>query len=178
VHVHLHIFVFRKLAFLDQAGHEIDCPELPEQGGVERDLVQPIDDFARCPGHFAPFQRIDLDENNVGRLGVIKERVKRRIAHIAAVPIRFAVNFHRLVELRQTGRCHNRVKRDFLLAEDADLAGKDIRRSNKQPYSRAAVNLVEIDHFLHDIPQRIDVEWIELVRRGKARKHIEIEIAR
>jgi hypothetical protein len=44
--------------------------------------------------------RVDLDEQQVERLGVVDQREQGRVAGVAAVPERFAVDFHRLEEVR------------------------------------------------------------------------------
>ena len=70
--------------------------------GVERDLVHPVVDLERRARNALTHHGIDLDDHDVRSRAAIDQGPDRRIAHVATVPVRVAVDLHRLVEMRQT----------------------------------------------------------------------------
>jgi hypothetical protein len=83
----------------------------------------------------------------------------------AAVPVLPAVDFHRVVQLRQAGRRHHRIQRDLAAREDALAPGRRIGRRDEQGRTRAPQAL-EIHQRAQQLAHRIEIERIEL-RRGE-----------
>jgi hypothetical protein len=115
---------------------------------------------ARLPA----LQRVDLHEQDVVGHRLVVERVQGRIAHIAAVPIGHAVDFHRLEDRGQAGGGHEVIGREFLSAEDRNLAGPDIGRADEDLDIGAGAHAIKVDERVNRVPQRIDVERVGLVR--------------
>ena len=89
-HVKTDAFVMRplKAAGGDQPRHEINGAKFLQKRRVEGDFVNSPHDFS-CRGRSVlAFDRIDLDEDDVGGLCFGEKRKQNGIAHIAAVPIR------------------------------------------------------------------------------------------
>src|SRR5215211_822266 len=59
---------------------------------------------ARCR---APFNRVDLHEQDIVALDFVEQWVEGRVACVAAVPVRLALDLNCLKEGRQTGRGHD-----------------------------------------------------------------------
>src|SRR5579871_1313401 len=72
-----------------------DHAQLLEQCSIERDLVQPIEDFARRARGPGAFDRIDGYEKRVLRIGLAHERRDRRVSGVAAIPKGLAVDLYR-----------------------------------------------------------------------------------
>ena len=117
--------------------------------------------------------RVDLDDQHVFGRGVAKEREDHRIAHVAAVPVRCAIDRDGLEQHRQRGRCHHDVGRDFLAREDAQPPGRHIGGGDEQLHIGIAAHRLEIDEALDHILERIDVEGIEIVGRKVLRHRVE-----
>ena len=163
----------RQHALIDQPGDEFDGAKFADQRGIEGDFVDAVHDLARRRRRRLPHQRIDLHHEHIlGRRGAEK-RKDHRIAEIAAVPIRHAVDLDRAKQYRQAGRGHHRVGGDFFARKNTHAAGLHIGRRNKELQSGIGAQRVEIDEALDQILQRIDVEGIDVVGREIARHRIE-----
>jgi hypothetical protein len=98
---------------------------------VEGDLIQAILNLVRGTGHLVALDRVDLDDDDVGTGGLVEQRKQGGIAHVAAVPIRHPVDFHRLKQIGQACRGHDVIGGEFSTFENLDLAGLEIgRRDN------------------------------------------------
>ena len=64
-------------------------------------------------------------------VGRAEERKDHRIAEIAAVPIRHAVDLDGAKQERQAGRSHHRIGGDLLARKNAHAAGLHIGRRNE-----------------------------------------------
>src|SRR5215831_9748230 len=127
-----------------------DHAQFLEQRGVERDLVQPVEDFARGARRPGSFDRVDRDEKRVLRLAVAYERRDRRVAGIAAIPIRLAIDLDRMEESRQAGGRKQDIGRNLGVAKHAPTAGVNVGRRHEQP-DRTTRNLREIDRLDQDL---------------------------
>src|SRR5581483_65106 len=110
-----------------QPADETDRAEFGYERSVEGNFVDAVKDIAcglRC---LVPLYRICLHKNDVVRLARAEKREERRVTDIAAVPVRRAANLDRLEHKGEARRGHYHVRRDFVLAEDPDLAGMHIR---------------------------------------------------
>jgi hypothetical protein len=65
-------------------------------------------------GNALALDRVDLHQQDIVGAGAVKQRVQRRIAHVAAIPVGHAVDFDRLEHGRQAGRGHDMVGRQVL----------------------------------------------------------------
>src|SRR5215475_1758696 len=70
-----------------------DHAQLLEQRGVERNFVQSIENFARGSRCAGPLDGIDRDKQCVLGFALAYEWRDRRIAGIAAIPIRLSFDF-------------------------------------------------------------------------------------
>ena len=95
------------------------------------------------------------------------------IAAVAAVPVGHAVDLHRAEQVRQRGRGHDHLGRDFRAREDAQLSGVDIGGGDEQLGREVAADRVEIDEAVDQVLERVDVERVEVVGREHARHRAE-----
>ena len=113
--------------------------------------------------------RIDLDDDRVAALGFVEQGIQGRIAGVSAVPIRLAVDDHRLKQIGQARRGHGVIRGENIAAEDMAASGPHVCRRDKQLEAVGRAEAFEIDDLLEMDPQRIDVERIELVRAQNSR---------
>ena len=144
-----------------------------DQRRIEGDLVDAIHDLAGGGRCRLPFQRVDLDDQHILGAGGAKKRKDHRIAAIAAIPIRHAIDLHRAKQRRQASRRHNGICCDLLAAENAHAPGLDIGRRNENLQIGIGAQLLEIDKALDQILERIDVERIDVIGRKIARNRID-----
>ena len=95
----------------------------------------------------------------------LDERHQRWIGAEPAVPVRRAIDLHRVVQLRQAGRGEDHVDVQFGVAEDPGAAGRDIGRGDEQAgrFSRAQAR--EVDQPLEHRTQWVHPQRVELVGR-------------
>ena len=98
--------VSREPMFLNRAS---DRPELAHQARVEAQRVDAVEDRLRGARHLGDRDGVDLHDQHVLGPGRIEKRQHRRVAAVAAIPVRHAVNLHRLEQQRQAGRRHHRL---------------------------------------------------------------------
>ena len=98
------------------------------------------------------------------------QRVERRVAEIAAVPIGHPVDFHGLEHRRQAGRGHQVIDGQALALEHRELAGPDIGRRDEQARGLGLAQALEIDLLGERLAQRVDVERVRHV--GAGREHL------
>jgi hypothetical protein len=111
-----------------------------------------------------PFDRVNLDDDNVGASGLIEQWEQGGVAHEAAIPIRHPVDFHRLKQIGEACGDHDMVGGEFGTFENLDPAGVDISRGDKKFEFGQGPHLFEVDCLFEMIAQRIDVQGIEIVR--------------
>ena len=104
---------------------------------------------------------------------VLNRRKDRRIAEIAAVPVRHAVDLDRAEQQRQAGGRQDHIGVDLVMRENAQPAGMHIGGADEQLRGRGFPDGVEIDEALDQFLQRVDVERIEIVRRQILRHRLE-----
>src|SRR5215471_10644770 len=131
-----------------------DHAQLLEQRGVERDLVQPIEDLTRGARRPGSFDRVDGDEKRVVRVALAHERRDRRVAGVAAIPIGRAIDLDRTEERRQAGGGEQDVGCQLGVAKHAPAAGVNVGRRHEQP-DRGARDLGKIDRVDEDLVQRV-----------------------
>src|SRR3974390_223689 len=95
MHTHLGPLASLGAPCVDDLSQQRDHPQFLEQRGVKRDLVHPIEDFARRARRLGSFNRIDGDEKRVVRVGLANKRRDCRIPCEAAVPIGLAIDLDR-----------------------------------------------------------------------------------
>src|SRR5262250_972988 len=98
---------------------QCDHAQLLQQRGVERDFVQPIENFTRRAWRARSVERIDGNEKRVPRLALAYERRDRRVAGVAAIPIRLAIDLYRVEESRKAGGRKQNVGRKLGVAKHA-----------------------------------------------------------
>src|SRR5579885_132 len=106
-----------------QPADEPDRAEFGYERSVEGNFVDAVQDITRGLRCLVTFDGISLNQDNIVRLACAEKREKRRVTDIAAVPVRRAVDRDRLEHEGEARRGHYHVRRDFVLAEDPDLAG-------------------------------------------------------
>ena len=84
-----------------------------------------------------PLDRVDLHQDRVRRRALPDQRRHRRVARVAAVPVRLAVDLHRLEHRRQARRGEQHVGRELGIAEDAAAAGAHVGRGDEELDRRA-----------------------------------------
>src|SRR3546814_16987835 len=97
----------------------------------------------------------DLD---VVRLRRIEEGKESGVTHVAAVPVGHAVDLDRLKDQRQAGRGHHHVGGQLVALEDLHAAGLHVGGGDVDLQMRAGAHLLEVDHRLQQVPQRIEVQ--------------------
>ena len=118
------------------------------------------------------FDGVDLHKQDVGGLGLIDQRVQRRVARIAAVPVMLTVDFHGLEQRWQAGRRHHGIRAQPGAREDFAAPGAHVGGAHKHlgPARRSAgaahsAQQVKVHLALQQAAQRVDVERIGLVGR-------------
>src|SRR5262245_21890089 len=152
------------ICYLAQQG---DHSELLEQRGVERNLVQAIENFAGSSGRAGAFDGINGDKKCVLRFTLADERRDCRVAGIAAVPIWLSVDFDSLKQRRQTGRGQKDLGRNLGVAENAPTAGSNAGRGPKQA-DRGVCDCVEVDRVGQSLLRGVGSSGIQLRRLENA----------
>ena len=155
-----------------------DGAQFLDEAGVEADLVDAVDDVAGAARRFFAPDRVDLDDDDVGRVRVGEQRIERGVAAEAAVPVFLAVDLDGGVHLRQAGRGEHGVDGEVSGTENLGLAGAHVRRGDMDLEVLAGVDAGEIHLFLKQIPQRVRARRIELVGREGAAQALEEQVAR
>ena len=154
-------------AVIQQALDEGDGAQLTDQGGVEADLVNALLDLARTLRHARPLDRVQRNEQDIGRRTRIDQRKDAGIAHIAAVPIGVTINLHRLEGLRKAGGGEHGIERHLFACKDFHMAGFHIRRAEEQ-LQAGGPNGFEIDCAFHGIAERIQPQRVQVIRARPA----------
>src|SRR5512143_10844 len=153
---------------VDQPVDKFDRAQFRQKRRIEGDLVDAAHDLARRGRDFLSHKRIDLNDQHVLGAGRAEERIDDRIAEIAAVPVRHAVDRDGAEYRGQTGRGHHRLGGNLLAREYVQAAGLHIGCGDENlPCVRAQT--IEVDEALDEILERVDVEWIDVVGREIAR---------
>jgi hypothetical protein len=137
----LRAFAIARIGDLPEERHHA---QLLQENGIERHLVQPVENLRGRARRFVAIDRIDLNENSVPRLALSNEGGDRRITGIAAVPIRFAVDLYGLEHGGQTGRGKQNVRRNGAVFKHMTAASPDIGGGDEKLYGRLRQPL-EID---------------------------------
>jgi hypothetical protein len=182
-HVDAHVPVARRegllqRTLLQQALHEGDGAHLVQERGVEGDLVHPVVDLERGARDALALQRVDPHQHDVRGRAAVDQGPDRRVAHAAAVPVRVAVDLHRLVEVRQAGRGERRVERELVLAEDPRSPGAHVGGGDEDAERPAGAHRVDVDPLGEEAAQRVVVERVGLVGREQPAEQGEPEVAR
>src|SRR6476619_6011138 len=122
-----------------------DHPQLLEQRGVERDLLEPVEDVARRARRPRPLDRIDLDEDRVAGAAFAYQRGDGRVAGIAAVPVALAVDLDGLEHGGQAGRREQHVRGDLAVAKYPAASCADVGCGDEE-LDRRPCQPVEIEH--------------------------------
>ena len=119
-------------------------------------------------GQFLALQRLQPDNHDVRRTASVYQGIDRRIAAVSAVPVGLAVDLDGVIERWQAGRSEQRIDRQLPVLEQLEGAGSQPGGGDEQPDCAPRAQRFEIDPVRNDLPQRIDVEGIELIRREQA----------
>src|SRR3546814_1256125 len=92
------------------------------------------------------------------------------------LPVGHAVDLDRLKDQRQAGRGHHHVGGQLVALEDLHAAGLHVGGGDVDLQMRAGAHLLEVDHRLQQVTQRIEVQRIELVGRGDAAQQVEQQV--
>ena len=147
-----------------------------QQRGVERYLVDTVEDAPCRAWHTLADGRIDLDDQNIRARRSAQDWHERRIAHIAAVPVMLTFDFDRLKQEWQAGGRHDDVRRDLVALKNPATPCLHIGCRDEQFQILAPAHFVEIDQVGNHRAEGIDVERIEIIGRGDALQHVEPEI--
>ena len=93
--------------------------------------------------------------------------MNRRVAGVAAVPIVFALDLHRLEHGGQAGRGHHGPRAQAPAGKHLGLAGADLGGQHKHLERLEGGQPVEVDLPLQKVLQRVDVQRIGLVGRKR-----------
>ena len=156
-----------KHAVIQQTLNKGDGTQLPDQGRIEADLIHTVLNLASPFRDAIPTNGVQHHQQHIARRSGIDKRKQAGVAHESAIPIGLAINFHSLEGLRQAGRGEHSIERDIAILENSDVTGLNIGRRQKQ-LDAGIIHFRKVDHVLHDIPQWVDVERIEIVRAGEA----------
>ncbi len=169
---HLAIAPLGQAFVIDQAADEIDRAQFAQQISVEIDLGHTRGNLDRALRRARALDWVDLHNDDVATGLHTEQREQRGVAGVATVPIRRAINHHRLKQLRQAGRRHDVIGGELRAIEDADAPRLHIRGADKKLDRCAVAHALEINQLLHHLLQRIHVERIEIVGAGPARSPI------
>src|SRR5579863_10026740 len=109
-----------------------DHAQFLQQRSVERDFVQPVEDFARGAWRARSVEWIDGDEKSVLRLALADERGDRRVAGVAAIPIGLAIDLDRLEKSRKAGGRKQNLGRKLRVAKHPPATGVYVCRRHEQ----------------------------------------------
>ena len=97
----LRAFAIARIGDLPKERHHA---QLLQKNGIERHLVQPVENLRGRARRFVAFDRVNLNKNGVLRFALPDEGCDRGIAGIATVPVRFAVDLYGLEHGWKAGR--------------------------------------------------------------------------
>ena len=117
----LHACTLLEPATLDHVVAEVDHPHLPHRGGIEADLVDPVQDIACRAGQLWPLDRTDVNDRDIAGVAAIDQREDGRIGRVAAVPVMLAIDLNRLEQEREAGGSQHRLGADLRPLEYLDL---------------------------------------------------------
>src|SRR5215469_8095066 len=158
------MYVAKALSFeilvVDDFPKERERTQFLQQARIECYLVQPVLDVAGGLRNIRAIKRVDLDHDDIARIAFVDQRKEGRIAHIAAIPVGFSVDFHRLEKERQARRRHDAVEVDARLPKDLWPTGADIGRGQEQLEIARIVDGVEVDARGDNVTQWIEIHWV------------------
>src|SRR5262245_37961664 len=167
-----------QFALVDQLADESDTAQFRHQRRIERNLVYAGHNLVLRFRHLLALHRIDLNKQQVLGLSGANQRVERRIAYVASVPIGLTFDLNSAEQVREAGRSDNHVRGHLLAPEHVEPSGLHIGGGNEQLQILARAHGVEIDETLDQILQRIDIERIEIVWRQISRERLHPEADR
>src|SRR5262245_11458397 len=109
-----------------------DHAQLLQQHGVERDLVEPVENVAGGARRARSLDRIDLHDDGVAAAAFPHQRRDGGVAGIAAVPVALAVDLDRLEQRGQAGRREQHVGRDLVVPKDPAAAGARVGSGDEE----------------------------------------------
>src|SRR5262245_40730868 len=157
-----------RLCNLAQQG---DHAQLFQQYGIERDLVEPVENVAGGARQPWSFDRVDLNENRILGAAFAHQRRDGGIAGVAAVPIAFAVDLDGLEQRGEARRCEQHVRRDLAVSEHPAAPGAYVGRGDEK-FDRRLRQPSEIDDLGKDVTQRVCTAWAQIVGREQARHEV------
>ena len=163
---------FAQTAAIDQLIGEVHRAQFRNQGRVERDFIEPVDDLRRRARGGGARHRIDLHHQDILGIGGVQKREDRGISHVAAIPIGNAIDLDGAEHERQCSRGHDRVGGNGVSGKDAQPPGMDVGRG-KEHRQTAGAHGFEVDEACNEILERVDVERIEFIGRKIARHRLE-----
>ena len=76
-----------------------------------------------------------------------------------------ALNLHRAKQHRQAGRCHHGGIREPLSRKNLGFTGGHMRGAGEDARGIKCLQCFEIDQFVHQATQRIDIQRVGLIGR-------------
>ena len=140
-------------------------PHFAQEGRAEAEFAQAHADILGRIRRLAKVQRGQQHEQDVGRRAVVEQRKDRRVGAVAAIPVGLAVDHHGAVDVGQAGRGEQRVDRQFMVVEDAQLARVGVGRRDEQLDRAVLAQTLEIDLRRDDVAQGVEVERVQLLGR-------------
>src|SRR4029077_19747045 len=156
---------------------ERDRPHFSNKRRAKADLVDTAHDVGRSCWHIMPFGRIYVDNDYVAGFTTIDQREEHRITQIATVPIVLAFDLDGLIKIWKARGREHACQGDLVVSENARFAAADIRSAAEQLHNAFASQAVEVDNFLNDRPEWIDVQGVKLIRRQYPREQVEEKIS-
>src|SRR6516225_247207 len=126
VDAHVRPFGVLGIIWLCNLAQQGDHAQLFQQHGIERDLVEPVENVAGRARQPWPFDRIDLNENRILGAAFPHQRRDGGIARVAAVPIAFAIDFDGLEQRGEARRREQHVRRHLVVSKDPAAPGAHI----------------------------------------------------
>src|SRR5262245_29035354 len=157
-----HVRPFRALGIirLCNLAQQGDHAQLFQQDGVERDLVEPVENVAGRSGRLRTFDRIDLNENRILGAALPHQRRDGGIARVAAVPIAFAIDLDGLEQRGEARRREQHLRRDLAVSEDPAASGANVGRGDEK-FDRRLRHPTEIDGLSKDVTQGVCAAWAQ-----------------
>src|SRR5262245_25406763 len=171
VDAHVRPFGALRIIRLCNLAQQGDHAQLFQQHGIERDLVEPVENVAGRARQALPFDRVDLNENRILGAAFPHQRRDGGIARIAAVPIAFAIDLDGLEQRGEARRREQNVRRDLAVSEDAAASGANVRRGDEK-FGRRLRQPTEIDGLGKNVTQGVCTAWTEIVGRKQARHQV------
>ena len=155
----------RTPAACGDCAHRADRLHFGDEARLEDDFADTAPYRDRILRQFVGDVRRQLHDDDVAGRPIVDHRPQRRIAAVAAVPVRFSIELDGVEELRHACRGQQRVDRELTVRDDPRQSGPDVGYRHENRGRRATSNRVDIDVRCNRVTQRIDAQRVDVVRR-------------